>query len=159
MDTNDVDESGCRSVCRATPPNVVVNAPTYHLDISRRNITQCCLHRSVSEPLVRQAIQIFLSDTVMPAMGVQEFSGHFSSMASLVEASSRDEVLPSALQAAALASLGSRFGDNNLRTEAMRHYVLAVIRLRNTDLNAVMNVMSLVASILLMGMYEVGLEE
>ena len=115
------------------------------------------LPRPIAVPVIYQAVEIFLADTVVPVPIEHCTSqGHFSRLAKLVKTSSSSDALPSALEAVALASFANRFRSSEVRTAAVRRYVACISQLRNGNLRSENGAMSILACILLLSMYEVS---
>jgi hypothetical protein len=112
------------------------------------------LQRPIGVSLVHQALQIFLSDTVILTPGVTTSKGHFANLITLVK-SSVSKALPLALESVALASLANRLGNPNLQIEATRRYTASIQQLRKVDLNLSSNVLNLIACIVFLGLFEV----
>ena len=113
------------------------------------------LQFSITEPVLSQALNLFLSDTVIYAPCGSMSKGHFVNLTDLVQSSSKLEALPLALESVALASFANRFGISGIRLEATRRYAIAVHQLRNTNLGSESNASSLMACIQLLSIYEV----
>jgi len=125
-------------------------------DIVRRYTGETySLRQSVAEPMLNQALNVFLSDTVIPVPYGSTSKGHFTNLVALVQSSSRSEALPFALEAIALASLANRFSNSELQLEATRRYTISIHWLRKTNLNSSSDVISVIACILLLSLYEV----
>jgi hypothetical protein len=121
--------------------------------VAQRRVSKT--YRSVAEPLLHQAVHVFLSDTVITAPHGSTSKGHFMNLGSLIQSSSKLEALPFALEAVALASLASRIWSPDVQLEAMRRYTISVQRLRKSILNSNSDVLSVIACILLLSLYEV----
>jgi hypothetical protein len=112
-------------------------------------------YRSVAEPLLYQAVHVFLSDAVITAPSGSTSKGHFANLVALIQSSSKSEALPFALEAVALASLASRICNSEVQLEATRRYTISINRLRQTNLSVNSDVLSVIACILLLSLYEV----
>lgn len=124
--------------------------------IAARVDTAVTLLPALVEPTSDQVINVFLCNTVMQAKtGSSTSSGHFSGLMALVKSTPLSEALPYSLEAAALASLATRLCNHQLRLRAMRRYTTAVRLLRKTDFDLSTNIPSMIASILLLSIYEV----
>jgi hypothetical protein len=116
------------------------------------------LQRPIGGSLVHHALQIFLSDTVMPTPGSTTSKGHFANLISSVQ-SSTSGALPLALESVALASLANRLGNPAIQVEATRRYTTSIQRLRKVDLRVNSDVLNLISCIVLLGLYEVCTEQ
>jgi hypothetical protein len=112
------------------------------------------LQRIVTEPVTHQALNVFLSDTIMPAADGSASKGHFTNLIALVQSSSDSDALPLALQAVALASLASRVWSSELQLEAARRYTNSIHQLRK-DLSSTPDGLRVLGCILLLSLYEV----
>lgn len=126
--------------------------------IQKRVFRKCKMQRNITEPLLSQALHLFLSDTVLHLSGCSFSRGHFVELPTLVQLSSRSEALPPALEAVALASLAVRFHNSKAQSLAVRRYSTAVHRLRMTFATPELKVSNVVACILLLSIYEVCTE-
>jgi hypothetical protein len=113
------------------------------------------IDRFVVEPILHQAVHAFLSDAIITAPGGSTSRGHFANLVGLIQSSSKSEALPFALEAVALASLASRICNSEVQLEAMRRYTISIHWLRKTNLNSNTNILSVIACILLLSIYEV----
>jgi hypothetical protein len=113
------------------------------------------INHSVRESVIHQAVHVFLSDTVINVPGGSNSKGHFANLVALVQSSPPSEALPFALEAVALASLGNRICNSEIKLEAMRQYTISIHRLRKANLNSKSDMFSVIACILLLGLYEV----
>lgn len=116
----------------------------------------CCLPRSMTEPVLHRALHVFLADTVMAGPGNSTSKGHFANLIELVRSCSASDALPSALETVSLASLASRSNDSQIQLQAWRRYGTSVRRLRRSRLESRSDVLSTIASIHLLSLYEVG---
>jgi hypothetical protein len=112
-------------------------------------------YRTVAEPLLYQAVNVFLSDAVIIAPDSSMSKGHFANLVALVQSSSNIGPLPFALEAVALASLASRTCNSDVQLEATRRYTISINRLRMTNLNSNSDPLCIIACIMLLGLYEV----
>lgn len=123
---------------------------------ARRSMTEAHrLQRGIAESVSSQALHIFLYNTVIHFPTSSASKGHFTSLVTLGQSSSRLKALPFALEAVALASLAQRFSHSEAKLLAMRRYHVAIRLLRDADIHSESNVLSVIACILLLGNYEV----
>jgi hypothetical protein len=113
------------------------------------------ISRSVAESVTHQAVHMFLSDTVITAPSGSNSKGHFVNLVDLVQSSPKPDALPFALEAVALASLGNRTCNSEVQLKAMRQYTISIHQLRKTNLSSNSDVLSVIACITLLGLYEV----
>lgn len=114
------------------------------------------LQRTIVEPILHQAVNVFLSDTVVSCGDVPTSKGHFATLLPLIQSSSSLDALPRALEAVALASFANRACHAAIQHEAARRYSQSVHRLRQTFLDPKTNVRSTIACIVLLSLYEVS---
>lgn len=114
-----------------------------------------CIPRPIIEPVLHKALQVFLSDTVLPVASTAVTRGHFATLPQLVESSSSTDPLRCALQAVALASLARRLRAVNIAEEALSMYTLCLQRVSSINLNDQSDTQKVIACIILMSVYEV----
>lgn len=113
------------------------------------------LQRPVAESVSSQALHIFLYNTVIHSPSGSASKGHFTNLVTLMQSSSRLDALPFALDAVALASLARRFSYPDAKVLAMNRYQHSIRLLRDTDITSASNMLSVIACIQLLGIYEV----
>lgn len=113
------------------------------------------IQRQVITPLREQALDLFLSSTILHCDRYALSSGHFVGLPFLLESCTESDGLLPALEAVALASYAHRFDDFGLRTQGVHQYNVAIRRLRKTDFSDRSKTRSVIACILLLGIYEV----
>jgi hypothetical protein len=113
----------------------------------------------ISESIQWQARQIFLHHSVVLTPDSRSMSqGHFANLASVL-GSSKSRALDSALSAVALLLLATRFGMYEARSLALAQYTASIRHLRGQDLVSGANAQCLLASISLLGLYEVRIQD
>lgn len=112
--------------------------------------------RHISEPIQLQARQMFLHNSVvLTPNSCMVSQGHFANLSSMLT-SSNSGGLNAAVDAVALSLLATRFGMFEARPLAMARYTSSIRHLRGQDLASAEGAQSLIASISLLSLYEVG---
>lgn len=149
--------SGCMAACNILQWSHPVHSHDCPATQAGRSGCSCLrvpLH--LTEPISRQAVQIFLQNVVLPTPNRGSISkGHFATLPALVDESPATDALPAALEAIALASCSTRFAMHELRFKALQRYTFSARHLVALDLASTSRPLNIIACMLLLGLFEV----
>ena len=163
-ENTDIARLSPRAIQSASEDNNDVSRPGRALEQSGTSLTtRCqaltCIQRQVSFPIETQARQVFLSSMVVSCKTYEISTGHFTRIGQLIEHATGDDALLYAVEAVALCSYGRRFKRPEVEVQSLARCSAALQRLHKTDFDDRSKTLRVVATIVVLGVYEVSIRD